>query len=149
MASTLPARDSFRHILVAVDGSDVSFLALAHASRIAKADGAELYAVHVVPSPSFEYTGELADYYDQARHSSIRWMKEVENAAAKLGIGIRTETIVGASSVVDTIIGYADSISCDLIVAGTRGRTPSTRMLIGSVASGLVAAAKCPVLVVR
>lgn len=116
---------------------------------IAKADGADLYALHVVPSPPFEYTGEVADYYDQARHSSDRWMKEVENQSGKLGIRVRTETIVGASSVVDTIVGYADSIQCDLIVTGTSGRTPSTRMHIGSVASGLVEAAKCSVLVVR
>jgi nucleotide-binding universal stress UspA family protein len=149
MASTLPARDSFRRILVAMDGSDVSFHALAHALRIAKTDGAELYAIHVVPSPPFEYTGELADYYDQARQSANRWMKEVENEAAKFVVRIRTETIVGASSVVDTIVGYADSLSFDLIVAGTRGRTQSTRMPIGSVASGLIEAAKCPVLVVR
>jgi nucleotide-binding universal stress UspA family protein len=134
---------------VAVDGSEVSLRAMAHALRIAKEEGSELYAVHVVPSPPFEYPGEVADYYEQARLSSSRWMKEIENEAAKHGQSVRTETIVGASSVVDTIVGYADTISCDLVVTGTRGRTPSTRMLLGSVASGLVEASKCPVLVVR
>lgn len=145
----MPQRDGFRKILVAVDGSDVSMRALAHAARIAKEEGAELYAVHVVPSPPFEYSGEVADYFDQARRSSSRWMREVENEAAKHGVVVRTETIVGASSVVDTIVGYSDSISGDLIVTGTRGRTPSTRMLVGSIASGIVEASRCPVLVVR
>jgi nucleotide-binding universal stress UspA family protein len=145
----LSQREGFRRILVAVDGSDVSIRAFAHAARIAKQDGAELYAVHVVPSPPFEYAGEIADYYDQARQSSKRWMMDVEKVAAKQGVTLRTQTIVGASSLVDTIVGYADSISSDLIVTGTRGRTPSTRMLVGSVANGLVEAARCPVLVVR
>ena len=145
----MPEREGFRRILVAVDGSEVSMRALTHAARLAKEEGAELYAVHVVPSPPFEYGGEIADYYDQARHSSARWMKDVEVEAAKHGLNIRTETIVGASSVVDTIVGYADSITGDLIVTGTRGRTPSTRMPIGSVASGLVETARCPVLIVR
>ncbi|HYC26930.1 MAG TPA: universal stress protein [Nitrososphaerales archaeon] len=142
-------RDGFRRILVAVDGSDVSMRALSQAARLAKEEGADLYAVHVVPSPPFEYAGEIADYYDQARRSSSRWMKDVEQEAARRGVSIRTETIVGASSVVDTIVGYADTISGDLIVTGTRGRTPSTRMTMGSIASGLVEAAKCPVLIVR
>jgi nucleotide-binding universal stress UspA family protein len=141
--------DGFRKILVAVDGSDVSMRAVVNAARIAKEEGADLYAVHVVPSPPFEYPGEVADYYDQARRSAARWMREVEKEAAKLGLSIRTETIVGAASVIDTLVGYADSISSDLLVTGTRGRTPSTRLLVGSVASGLVETAKCPVLVIR
>lgn len=145
----MPQRDSFRKILVAVDGSEVSMRALSHASRIAREEGSELFALHVVPSPPFEYAGEIAEYYDQARLSSSRWMRDVENEAAKHGLTIRTETIVGAASVVDTIIGYADSISADLIVTGTRGRTPSARMLMGSVAAGIVESAKGPVLVVR
>jgi nucleotide-binding universal stress UspA family protein len=145
----MPSGEGFRRILVAVDGSDVSMRAVENAVRIAKEEGAELYAVHVVPSPPFEYPGEIADYFDQARHSSSRWMRDAENEAAKRGLNIRTETIVGAASVVDTLVGYADSILCELIVTGTRGRTPSTRLLVGSVASGLVETAKCPVLVIR
>ncbi|MDG7011094.1 MAG: universal stress protein [Nitrososphaerota archaeon] len=139
----------FRRILVAVDGSDVSMRAMAHAVRMAKEEGSELYVVHVVPSPPFEYQGEVADYFDQARASAARWMKSVESEAAKRSLAVRTEIIVGASSVVDTIVGYADAISCELIVTGTRGRTPSAHVLVGSVAIGLVQAATCPVLVVR
>ena len=139
----------FRRILVAVDGSDVSLRAVTHAVRLAKEEGSELYVVHVVPSPPFEYQGEVADYFDQARSSAARWMKNVENEAARRNLAVRTEIIVGASSVVDTIVGYGDSISCDLIVTGTRGRTPSTHVLVGSVAIGLVQAARCPVLVIR
>lgn len=139
----------FKRILVAIDGSDVSLRALNHAVRMAKEEAAELYVLHVVPSPPFEYQGEIADYFDQARSSASRWMKSAESQAARRNLALRTEIIVGASSVVDTIVGYADTISCDLIVTGTRGRTPSTHVLVGSVAIGLVQAARCPVLVVR
>ncbi|HKT22493.1 MAG TPA: universal stress protein [Nitrososphaerales archaeon] len=139
----------FRKILVAADGSDVSMRAMSHAARMAKEEGAELYLVHVVPSPPFEYQGEVADYFDQARSSATRWMKSMENEAARRNLAVRTEIIVGASSVVDTIVGYAETISCDLIVTGTRGKTPSAHVPVGSVAIGLVQAAKCPVLVVR
>jgi nucleotide-binding universal stress UspA family protein len=65
------------------------------------------------------------------------------------GVGLRTEILVGAVSVVDAVLGYAESIDADLIVTGTRGRTASSRLRMGSVASGLVEYAKSAVLVVR
>lgn len=140
---------AFRRILVAVDGSPVAMRAVEHALRLARADAAELVAVHIVPSPPVEIPGELADYYDRARGAARRWMKEVEELAQRAGVVLRTDVVVGAYSVVDAVLGYAETISADLIVTGTRGRTPSRRILVGSVASGLVEYASCAVLVIR
>ncbi len=142
-------RKGFARVLVAVDGSEVSMRAAEHAARIARQDGAELLALHVVPVPPFEVQGELADHYDSARRSAKKLMKDVEAIAARQGIGMKTEIVVGAYSVVDAIIGYAETVGADLIVSGTRGKTPSRRMLVGSVASGLVEYSSCAVLVVR
>ncbi len=139
----------FTRILVAVDGSDVSRLAAEHAARIARQDGAELVILHVVPSPSSEVPGGLSDYYDGARTEVRRWMTDIEAAVASHGVGPKIEIVVGALSVLDAILGYAETISADLIVSGTRGRTPSARLRVGSVASGLVSYANCAVMVVR
>ena len=135
--------------MVAVDGSEVSMRAAEHAARIAQQDGAELLALHVVPVPPFEVQGGLADSYANARRDAKRWMKDVEDAAARNGIGVKAEIVVGAYSVVDAIIGYAETVKADLIVTGTRGTTPSRRIRVGSVASGLVEYAGCAVLVIR
>ncbi len=123
--------------------------AVEHAARIAKQDGAELIAIHIVPSPPFEIPGEVADYYDIARKNAKKWMREVEGIASRFGLALKSDIIVGASSVVDAIVGYAETVSADLIVSGTRGKTPSNRMRMGSVASGLVEYSGCAVLVVR
>lgn len=140
---------AFRRILVAVDGSEVSLRAAEHAARIAKQDGAQLVALHVISSPSFEVTGGMMEYYDSARKEAKKWMKDIELTVEKHGLAAKTETVVGAFSVVDTIIGYAETNSIDLIVSGTRGRTPSARLRVGSVASALVEYADCSVLVIR
>lgn len=145
----MPSREKFRRLIVAVDGSSVAQRAVTHAVRLAKHDGAELIALHIVPAPSSEVPGELADYYDQARKNARRWMQEVEVVAQEAGVRFKSDVIVGASSVVDAILGYAETVAADLIVTGTRGRTPSRRILVGSVASALVEYATCPVLVVR
>jgi nucleotide-binding universal stress UspA family protein len=143
------SKSAFSKIIVAVDGSEVSLRAADHAARIAKQDGAGLIALHVVAVPPYEVQGQVADSYANARKDAKKWMKDVEDIAMRNGIGVKTEVLVGAYSVVDAILGYAETTKADLIVTGTRGRTPSKRIVVGSVASGLVEYASCAVLVIR
>jgi nucleotide-binding universal stress UspA family protein len=143
------SKSAFSKIIVAVDGSEVSLRAADHAARIAKQDGAGLIALHVVAVPPYEVQGQVADSYANARKDAKKWMKDVEEIAMRNGIGVKTEVLVGAYSVVDAILGYAETTKADLIVTGTRGRTPSKRIVVGSVASGLVEYASCAVLVIR
>ena len=53
------------------------------------------------------------------------------------------------SSVVRTIVEYAEKEDVRLIVVGTTGRSGFSRALLGSVASGVAAHAKCTVVIVR
>ena len=62
---------------------------------------------------------------------------------------IKTDVITTPISVVSAILEYADKRDTDLIIIGTRGIAGFKRMLLGSVASGVVTYAHCPVLVVR
>lgn len=143
------SRLGFKRILVAVDGSEVSMKAVDHAARIAKEESASLTALHVIPTPQIEVTGQIADYYEEARRPVKKWMKDVESIAAQHNLTVKTEILVGAYSILDAILGYAEHQSIDLIVSGTRGRTQSRKLLVGSVAAGIVEYASCPVLVVR
>ena len=47
------------------------------------------------------------------------------------------------------IVALAEEIGVDLIVVGSRGRSPLKRTLMGSVSDSVVRHAHCPVLVVR
>jgi nucleotide-binding universal stress UspA family protein len=53
------------------------------------------------------------------------------------------------SSIVNEIIRSADAENIDLIVLGSTGKSRLDRMLVGSVAQGVMTNAKCSVLVVR
>ena len=57
--------------------------------------------------------------------------------------------IISASSIVGEIIEFADKEKVDLIILGTRGRTGFKKLLLGSVAEGVVTHSSCPVMVVR
>jgi nucleotide-binding universal stress UspA family protein len=74
---------------------------------------------------------------------------EVNAIAEKAGVRMSAETILDVSSVADAIISYAEKNNVDLIIIGTKGKTGLKKVLLGSVASGVISHAKCPVLVVR
>lgn len=61
----------------------------------------------------------------------------------------KTKIVEEATSIVGTIVEFAENEMVDLIVVGTRGSTGFRRMLLGSVAQGVVVYSHCPVLVVR
>jgi len=56
---------------------------------------------------------------------------------------------VDVKSVIESILDYATSKEIDLIVVGTKGRTGLKRLLMGSIANGIVQHAQCPVLLVK
>ena len=54
-----------------------------------------------------------------------------------------------ATSIVAAVVEYAEEHNIDLIVIGTRGRSGLKKLLLGSVASGVITDAECPVMVVK
>jgi nucleotide-binding universal stress UspA family protein len=63
-------------------------------------------------------------------------------------IQIKTE-VIASTNTAGGIVDYAEDKDIDLIVIGTRGKSGFKKMLLGSVASGVVTYAHCPVLVVK
>lgn len=52
-------------------------------------------------------------------------------------------------SPIKAIVGFAHYEEVDLIVVGTRGRSGIKKMLLGSIASGIVSYANCPVFMAK
>ena len=64
-------------------------------------------------------------------------------------INLSSDVILSNKSVVAEIVDYAENNNIDLLVIGTRGRSGVRRLLLGSIASGVVTYAHCPVLVIK
>ena len=62
---------------------------------------------------------------------------------------LKTEFIVDPTSIVGAIVDYAERENIDLIVVGSRGLSGFKKLLLGSIASGVVTYAHCPVMVVK
>lgn len=140
-------------ILLATDGSNGANNALEYASNIAKIVGAQLSIVNVVYVPPLAYgtwVPELDKIYEDLRQEGKRIVSEASEVAKKNGVAsVATKVIEENSSPVWAITKYAEEGKFDLIVLGTRGLGGLEKVLLGSVADGVVHYAKCSVLVTR
>ncbi len=148
-----------RRILVAVDGSKPSMDACVQAIEIAKRLDAELIALYVV-SPDIRYNyledtitprlpRALKDVMMLAMQKGERHVDKVKQKASEKNVKIKTDVVIGVSSVVKEIVDYAEKNRIDMIVIGSRGLSGIKKMLLGSVASGVVTYAHCLVLVAK
>jgi nucleotide-binding universal stress UspA family protein len=143
-----------KRIIVPLDGSDFSFRAARYAISLAKLTGGEILCVHaVVDIPYIEYmipnVLTVPRYIYEAKKQTEEWFSQVKLKAAKEGVKITAEATFNPPSVAESIMNYPSEQKADLIVIGTRGRSGLKRLILGSVASAVVAHASCPVLVVR
>jgi nucleotide-binding universal stress UspA family protein len=145
-------------IMVGIDGSEQSINAADYAIAIAKRHDAEMIAVNVLTSDiGYAYSSPgvesppltIREIILLAEDEVKKWFNGIKEKADKSGIRLRSEIIMAKRSAVSTMLDYAEEQKIDLIVVGTRGRSGIKKMLLGSVASGLVTYAACPVLVVK
>ncbi|HEY4823368.1 MAG TPA: universal stress protein [Candidatus Bathyarchaeia archaeon] len=144
----------FKRILVAVDGSENSERAARVAVDLAERWGSELTVFHVVPRVSHAFvpvrsTLLFRAYYSDQEKAALKWIDKVMSLAKSRGVEAKPDVRVAAPSVAEEIVRYAGKKNVDLIVVGTRGLGSFRKLLVGSVSSGVVAHAHCPVLVVR
>ena len=140
----------YDRILVPTDGSTETERAVEHAAELAAAHGATLHAVYVVNSATFaglhmETSWEGVD--EVLREEGATALERIEELAATHGVPVTTTLLDGSPS--KRIVEYAESEDCDLVVMGTHGRGGIDRLLLGSVAEGVVRACSVPVLTVQ
>ncbi|MCK6414049.1 MAG: universal stress protein [Giesbergeria sp.] len=143
----------FKHILVPVDGSPTSMMAVSKAAGLAKTFGSAVTILYVIDP--YPFTGVGADFaYGQAQYLSAA-TSEANSAldAAKKAMqeaGIEASTVVGEGHAVQEGISRAlESTGADLIVMGSHGRRGIERLVLGSVTQRVLGAVHVPVLVVR
>jgi nucleotide-binding universal stress UspA family protein len=145
---------SIRKILVAVDGSDPSYNASSYAIDLAKSNNAELivlFIVSPVPSSDFEYANvgrekEIEAVESKKAHQVV---DKVKQKAAENKVNVETAVLIQYTSVVKEIVEYAEKNNIDMIVIGNKGKSGFKRLLLGSIASGVVTYSHCPVLLVK
>ncbi len=143
----------FKHILVPVDGSSTSQLAVEKAIGLAKAFGSQVTAIFVIDP--YPFTGVGTDFaYGQAEYLSAATaeakaaIKAVKAAFEASGIGVVT-SVIESHTAWRGVVQSAESMQADLIVMGSHGRSGLEKLVLGSVAQAVLSHTTLPVLVVR
>jgi nucleotide-binding universal stress UspA family protein len=138
----------YRNILVAVDGSKESKLALADAIELALESNAKLTLVHVASRPpgvirttpaGAIVAAELPGYHAKVLREAV------ESVPKELPV----TTLLLDGSPAHEIVKAAREYEHDLIVIGSRGRGRATAALLGSVSHEVLHDSPVPVLVVH
>jgi nucleotide-binding universal stress UspA family protein/predicted membrane protein len=143
----LPAID---RVLVPLDGSELSEVALAVASTISRSNGTQLVLMsvrqgavghHLIPNIQAELSteGESVDFE--------QYLGQVSAELQQSGITSESSITVGeAAEEISSRIQHGD---IDLLVLTTHGRTGFGRVLMGSVADEVIQRATIPMLLIR
>jgi nucleotide-binding universal stress UspA family protein len=151
----LETRWEFKRVLVAFDGSVDSVKGVKAACALVKGLKADLTILHAYSVPVYAYSGpggvppvSVENLETAAKEKAKSVLDDGLKLARDEGVDAQGE-ILESGSVVDAILQYAKSANAEMIVLGTRGMTGLKKALLGSVSSGVVSHAHCPVLVVR
>lgn len=132
-------------IVVGVDGSPASVVALRWAISQAELTSAEVQAVTSWQTPGqygFEFYTVQVDWPDVARRTLATSIKEAGD-----GSPLNVSSVVLEGHPAHVLVEV--SRGAQLLVVGSRGHGGFAGMLVGSVSEYVIAHASCPVLVVR
>jgi nucleotide-binding universal stress UspA family protein len=146
----------YKRIVVAIDGSETSTLALNEAVKLAKVMKSTLLLLYVceempvvwntdgmTPFPIEEVTQAFIDAGKQL-------LQQDRVSVADSGVEVETKLVENYNGRIGSVISEeAGKWLADLLVIGTHGRKGINHLLMGSVAEGVMRTANMPVLLVR
>lgn len=129
-----PARVKLERLLAATDFSPCASHALQAVSTLARLTQAKVSVLHVA--------GKEASKKDRQRKLNVL----LEGLRRQ---GLEVEGVCLPGEPIETILSQAAGWEADVISVGTQGRRGLSRLVLGSVAEGVLRRAGCPVLVVK
>ena len=148
----------YKKVLVPLDGSALAECTLSHVKNLIK-DGSvgevTILNVVMVDLPwAVMMTEQEAKRIDinairqPLFAASKKYLGDIQSRLASEGIKVKTESLEG-NRPADTITEYAQKKGMDMIIIGTHGNTGLKKLMVGSVAFGVLHQSHVPVLLIR
>ncbi|MCG9510009.1 universal stress protein [Acinetobacter pittii] len=143
----------YQHILVPIDGSETSMVAMKEAIKLGKALNSKITVVQVMAldpfiADAYVKTGETNELIERTRTYLLDILEQAKQQFSNEGITVETKLLEGFV-VHEEIIQAAQDLNVDLIVMGSHGRTGVRKLVLGSVAQKVLGESHIPVLIVR
>ena len=147
----------YKNIVVAVDGSETSNLALEESINLARDQRAKLCVIHVIDTAIAQSTDTGLVWFDadkflaSVRKEGQELLNKMETIAKASGVEVDGTIIENKdfSRVSEKILEATDRLKADLLVIGTHGRRGFHKFLLGSVAEEVIRSENIPVLLVK
>jgi len=141
----------FRNILVSVDGSPDSELALDEAIDLAKVSNARLTILTAIVHPaSWAYSGINAGAAQQVARELEQEAKQIlHDAEQRVPQEVSVTTVLSSDPIRHALLKRVDEGQHDLVVMGSRGRGAVASTVLGSVSHHMLHHSPVPVLVVH
>lgn len=134
-------------IIAAVDRSDRTTKVIEQARDLAEAFNSSLYIVHVLTESEFvdlERTS-IDETGDVVEMDQIRGLAEEIAADTAPDLNVPHEFVGLVGDPAERIVEYADEQNAQYIVVSGRNRSPTGKVVFGSVSQSILLNAKCPV----
>ena len=145
---------TYKHLLVPVDESPMSYAAAEQALSLAKDLNCPVTIMSVIAVDPFvgvdfyKVAPAITDYFMQAEQNAQNRLAEIQQSFSREGISVDTKIIRGVAAL-EGIVQIANEIGADLIIMGSHGRTGVKKMMLGSVAQNVLTQSPVPVLIVK
>jgi len=137
----------FSKILVAVDGSEVSYRAFDAALFLSEKLGSNITAIYVmenIPTVYIQSQKILDDLLKTRRNDSQKILEKCSSDAAQKGITVSTILLEGNPA--STILDFSKKEKFEVIIIGRRGMGHLKELVLGSISSKILHHSLCPVL---
>lgn len=137
-------------VVVAVDGSEASKVAVRWAANTALKRGVPLRLAASYAMPQFLYAEGMAppqELFDDLQNETLDKIEEARVVAREVAPDIKIGHVVAEGSPIDMLLEMSKDVT--MIVMGSRGLGGLSSMVMGSVSAAVVSHAHCPVVVVR
>ncbi|HEX9686103.1 MAG TPA: universal stress protein [Burkholderiales bacterium] len=148
----------YKHILLPVDGSDLSRKAEKECIAFAKSTGAKVTVLHVVShfylrmqpwgAPRWVHTKIEKEHEEEASEAAQKMISAITTRAKAEGVKCDGMVVVGDHPF-EVIVNSAEKSKCDLIMMASHGRRGLEGVLLGSETQKVLTHTKIPVLVVK
>ncbi len=148
----------YKQVLVPLDGSALAECTLFHVKNLFKdCSVGEVTLLNVVkvdlPWAVMEFdqhrkTIDINAIREPLFKASRKYLADIESRLVSEGMKVKAESVEG-NRPADTITEYAHEKGMDMIIIGTHGHTGLKKLMLGSVAFGVLHQSHIPVLLIR
>lgn len=140
------------HILVPVDFSEQSLIALAQSYNLARLTKSEITLLYVIDD---DESSPLSFFLKSKKTNQKALEKSIKEKLNELATsthaksGVKTNTMISYGKIYEEINAAAKKLKCSFIIMGTNGTPKGIKRFIGSNALRVIREAPCPVITIK